>query len=1753
MPKSYRIRTQPGVDKSIQIKLDQDFEFLEILSLKIVQNDIYTRLCSDYGVVVGRVLTNGGFGLPNAKVSVFIPISEEDQLNPIISELYPYTNLDDLNADGYRYNLLPYKPSYTGHAATGTFPEREDVLTNSSLVEVYDKYYKFTTKTNQSGDYMIFGVPTGEQTIVMDVDLSDIGCFSLSPQDLISLNLAGEGQFDGNKFKTSTNLRELPQLITLNKTINIQPLWGEPEVCLLGITRVDFDLTASANINIQPTSVFMGSIVSTANEDSVKKNCKPKINTGNMCDLVAGPGQILSIRQTINVDSNGDPILEKHNLEQDGKVIDGDGTWLINLPMNLDYVTTNEFGEQVLSNDPSIGIPTKGKYRFKVKWQNEQGLQNDFQRGSYLVPNVKEHGWDSPTNDPTDTNPVNYDFLFNPGVTGSTLTIPQGGLVFSNSVNNEGNFSITINGTPYYGSIESIPLPNITNTVVISSNAIDITQPQNIIFTYYSQGYFDVIRSYAFSLDWDDYVDKQSAIDCEDTFYEFNYNKVYTISSFIDRYKNGKNRARHLGIKEITDRACQSENNKFPVNDAVRNFDFLQFVVSLFLNILSIPFIVLLSLAHIIALIWPIFKWVLVIVVPLLFLYLAVQASLTAIGGYPAFGIMLVNGIYAALYSILLGAYVIYAIPALLKVKNFTRFALPMISYPDCDTCNCESKDSSYDDVDAELESPPGDSNTSFLADTPISGMYLNDNTNQNPYYGNIENDDPDVIQTAQNNYLQIYSGVDETGSNARRGSRSFLTKKEGGSDEYGYPITEPWSQKLNSFNLRDKYFNGTNIIETSVNGSSPFNDQIVVALVDWGIQNEFTAGDMVSFQNPALSGDIDRITGITAGNQFNSFSITGTTTTGTNTIPIYYADPTDGTWGSNLTQNITITQTNNDGSYRFPADMEYYQVITGMTLQQFISQANFSSNGKFPKEYLIHRIRYRYESYNNDSDVYESQKIAMYEFQDYQNLGLVFFVRGVDPYTDKQTIEYNLTTIFGGTLGTGTQIKVSGDYRVNYPIRGYTNGKKPIEHSAIDNTPFVGSTQRSIYGRSFTFVPDVTLMNTYPNSASLLPYYYLSTDSDNSGLVPTYRPDASVPDLNSTIVSTSNQTLNSNVQCVMLPFFNIYSAFPIPPGSPLSTPTDPYDTSLYNVKPNGYYVGGGSFLLTNSLPPYNMDTPCNGGNNFNEERFWYLYSPSYRMYIGSGTINGVNFSNPLGIVMRSDRLPTSTTLEGCNGSPDTSFGFMQNNKFAYYKVPEEGYTNISATIDFGSDTPSGNLDDSDVASGLTSSLSCENMVSLECYTGYGTGFTINPNCNQTGKVVGGCYYLLNKPYVGELGNDINLFLEWKSRFNVMFAACRGVFGHMFQNNWINGVLYMPSFNKQTTFNIYGQPTYNYCDDIIFYNDVSNGFFYRSSPWNGSEFIGAPRPVATTLLPVNIGPPEPDESANSRQILFPTTILDMGNRDEFINEICSSNEFSGKYLGNTFMSSSYNDSSDILQLGIISRLVNANWGQQLFQTGDASINQYFSRSGDRIDGDIAQSFSINSEYQINPFITGNYPDNQIYVGEDSTGPVFGVFYDTSEANDNGQYRNRRSLSPGVNIYNFSPLLQNQFGYPKTQEVPLYKWTIETSNSIFGNELNNWYTNADGNQTSNGFYRQKYQSLDVIGDDYFKTPLMSTGFPNIYYGFITNFNASGSPVISSPVVPNPVLVGAPNHFYFGLKNGKTALNRFIKVYIDTTAD
>ena len=131
-----RIRTTPnGSDKSISMQIEQKFDYIEILSLSISQEDVYRRYCSDYGIVVGRVTVNNGFGVRNAKVSIFIPLSDEDSLNPELSGLYPYKSTLDKNHLGLKYNLLPKnnESSDTCFTPVGSFLSKRELQDNISM------------------------------------------------------------------------------------------------------------------------------------------------------------------------------------------------------------------------------------------------------------------------------------------------------------------------------------------------------------------------------------------------------------------------------------------------------------------------------------------------------------------------------------------------------------------------------------------------------------------------------------------------------------------------------------------------------------------------------------------------------------------------------------------------------------------------------------------------------------------------------------------------------------------------------------------------------------------------------------------------------------------------------------------------------------------------------------------------------------------------------------------------------------------------------------------------------------------------------------------------------------------------------------------------------------------------------------------------------------------------------------------------------------------------------------------------------------------------------------------------------------------------------------------------------------------------------------------------------------------------------------------------------------------------------------
>ena len=375
--KSYRIRTQVGNHESmIHVDMEQTIDTFEILSLKISQTSAYKLMNSDSGLIVGRVVANGGFGVPNAKVSVFVPYENTEDMKKRL--MYYYSSPRDTNTQGIRYNLLPEQLDDVCHQSVGTFPDKRVLLDNDSWIEIFDKYYKYTTRTNNSGDYMIYGAPIGTQTIHVDVDLSDIGVLSQRPRDMVYKG-ANINQFESpNKFRVDTNLSSLAQIFTEDKTIYVYPFWGDTTDSDTGaaVTRCDINLS----YKFEPTCIFMGSIITDTGENSLSKKCVAHKNQGKMSDMITGQGTIEMIRKT------PDNKIEQYSV-QGNQLIDGDGVWCYQIPMNLDYVITDEFGNTVLTDDPNKGIATRARVRFRIGMTETGTEETARKRARFLVPN----------------------------------------------------------------------------------------------------------------------------------------------------------------------------------------------------------------------------------------------------------------------------------------------------------------------------------------------------------------------------------------------------------------------------------------------------------------------------------------------------------------------------------------------------------------------------------------------------------------------------------------------------------------------------------------------------------------------------------------------------------------------------------------------------------------------------------------------------------------------------------------------------------------------------------------------------------------------------------------------------------------------------------------------------------------------------------------------------------------------------------------------------------------------------------------------------------------------------------------------------------------------------------------------------------------------------------------------------------------------------------------------------------------------
>lgn len=447
--KSYRIRTEVGKDTQLYVNLDRKYKTLEIMSLKIDQENAYKLHSSNYGVIAGRVLANEAFGIPNAKISVFINIDDVDIYDPIKSVLYPYNTTYSKDKNGVRYNLFPNEQISNCHTIIGTFTEKQYMLDNNSTLEIFDKYYKFTTRTNNAGDYMIFGVPVGSQTIHVDIDLSDIGILSQKPRDMVYKGYNIEQFENPNKFKYDTNLESLTQVISQDNVTEVIPFWGDESENTIGITRCDINV----QYKFEPTCVFMGSVVSDTASNGFSKKCIPTPGMGSMEEITTGSGTIEMIRKT----PSGD--VEEFQIKGT-QLINGDGVWCYQIPMNLDYMMTDEFGNIVPTNDPKKGIPTRTRVRFRISMQDFDSDSVNMFRGKMLVPHNPDIYSDNCEYDyqfGTYTKEESYRDLFWNGIYSVKSYIPR----IQKGTNWKNEKFTGFKRVNYYGDKNPIPYNNI--------------------------------------------------------------------------------------------------------------------------------------------------------------------------------------------------------------------------------------------------------------------------------------------------------------------------------------------------------------------------------------------------------------------------------------------------------------------------------------------------------------------------------------------------------------------------------------------------------------------------------------------------------------------------------------------------------------------------------------------------------------------------------------------------------------------------------------------------------------------------------------------------------------------------------------------------------------------------------------------------------------------------------------------------------------------------------------------------------------------------------------------------------------------------------------------------------------------------------------------------------------------------------------------------------------------------------------------
>jgi hypothetical protein len=215
-------------DYFLNIKLNRSIDVLDTLNIYNVPYNEGTKFTNDTGVLYGKIeaiqviIDDSGnklrIPIKNASVGIFNPSDEIPSIGSV-----------DQDGNRIRMNLFENLNSNNILKSYGSF---QSFLTDTKYSpkdvenDTIPPKYKYTSLTNENGEFVLHGIPVGQQTLMVEIDLLKQG---LEPEE-VALNFFPYSVLD------DPNVSNIPHLYFNQFPINIVPSWGEIQT---GYTQVD--------------------------------------------------------------------------------------------------------------------------------------------------------------------------------------------------------------------------------------------------------------------------------------------------------------------------------------------------------------------------------------------------------------------------------------------------------------------------------------------------------------------------------------------------------------------------------------------------------------------------------------------------------------------------------------------------------------------------------------------------------------------------------------------------------------------------------------------------------------------------------------------------------------------------------------------------------------------------------------------------------------------------------------------------------------------------------------------------------------------------------------------------------------------------------------------------------------------------------------------------------------------------------------------------------------------------------------------------------------------------------------------------------------------------------------------------------------------------------------------------------------------------------------------------------------------------